>query len=324
MQTIDVLGLGAVAVDDLLFVNTYPPPDSKARVLRLERHCGGLAGTALVAAARLGARCAYAGVMGNDELSVFAVACMDREGIDVSRIERRPSAGPVHSYIIVDQGQCSRNIFSHEPRVVGAGLHTPAALVVSCRVLLVDHLGVPGMIRAANVARRAGIPVVADIESDRHPQIGRLLDLADHLIISQSFAAKVTGAASPEQAVRKLARPDRQVSVVTCGAGGCWYFAPGWPVPRRQPAFKVNAVDTTGCGDVFHGAYAFALARGMALEERIRLAAATAALKATRPGGQAGIPSLRAVRRYLNQLSRTRTAFDTASRKSQFPVSPPP
>jgi sulfofructose kinase len=77
-------------------------------------------------------------------------------------------------------------------------------------------------------------------------------------------------------------------------------MARDWSAPKYQPAFRVKAVDTTGCGDVFHGAYAFALARGMALEERIRLAAATAALKATQPGGQAGSPSLRAVRRYLN------------------------
>jgi sulfofructose kinase len=301
MRTIDVLGLGAVAVDDLLYVEGYPPPDSRARVVRLERHCGGLAATALVAAARLGARCAYAGVIGNDELSTFVLACMEREGIDVSAVERKRSAGPGHSHIVVDQRRGTRTIFSHRPRVMGASRRTPAALIVSCRVLLVDHLGVPGMIRAARLAQRAGIPVVADIDSDRHPQIEQLLGLADHLIISQGFASKLTGAKSPEKAVRKLARPGRQVAVVTCGAEGCWYLALGWPAPKHQPAFKVKAVDTTGCGDVFHGAYALALAQGLPLEERIRLAAATAALKATQPGGQTGIPSLRAVRRYLNR-----------------------
>ena len=299
VKTIDVLGLGAVAVDDLIYVEAYPLPDAKTRVMRLERHCGGLTATALVAAARLGARCAYAGVLGNDELSNFALACMEREGIDVSRVPRKPSAGPVHSHIVVDTRRGTRNVFSYEPRMVGASLHTPAALIVSCRVLLVDHLGVPGMIRAARLARRAGIPVVADIESDRHPQSDQLLAMTDHLIVSQAFAAKLTGARSPERAVRKLARPDLQVAAVTCGAEGCWYLARGWSVPKHQLAFKVKAVDTTGCGDVFHGAYAFALARGMALEERIRFAAASAALKATRPGGQAGIPSWRAVRRYL-------------------------
>ena len=300
-MAIDVLGLGAVAVDDILYAETYPPPDAKAHVTRMERHCGGLAATALVAAARLGARCAYAGMLGNDGLSAFALSCMEREGIDTSAIERAPAAGPVHSHIIVGQQRGTRNIFSYEPRLVGASMHTSAALITSCRVLLVDHLGVPGMIRAARLARRARIPVVADIESDRHPRIQELLDLADHLIASQSFAERLTGATSPERAVRKLARADRQVAAVTCGAEGCWFLAQGESKPRHQPAFRVEAVDTTGCGDVFHGAYAFAMARGMALQERVRFASATAALKATRPGGQDGIPVLRTVRRYLRR-----------------------
>jgi sulfofructose kinase len=301
LSTVEVLGLGAVAVDDLIYVDAYPPPDFKARVVRLERHCGGLTGTALVASARLGARCAYAGIMGTDELSAFALSHLEREGVDVSAVERRRWAGPVHSHIIVDQQHGTRNIFSYRPKLVGASLRTPAAAITSCRVLLVDHIGVPGMIRAARLARGAGIPVVGDIERDRDPQLRELLDLADHLIVSKAFATKLTGAKSPANAIRRLARPDRQVSVVTCGAEGCWYLAQGWLQAKHQPAFKVKVVDTTGCGDVFHGAYAFALARGMGVEQRIRLASATAALKATQPGGQAGIPSLRAVRRFLQQ-----------------------
>jgi len=132
----------------------------------------------------------------------------------------------------------------------------------------------------------------------------QLLDLSDHLIMSRNFATRLTGASSPEKAVRKLGRPDRAAAVVTCGAEGCWYLAQDRTTPKHQPAFKVNAVDTTGCGDVFHGAYAFALAQGVPLEERIRLAAAAAALKATRLGGQAGIPSLTAVRRFLSTVAR--------------------
>jgi len=307
-QTIDVLGLGAVAVDDLIFVESYPPPDAKARVMRRERHCGGLTATALVAAARLGARCAYAGVLGRDALSQFAVTCLEQEGIDVSFAPRTASARPVYANIIVDQRHGTRNIFYDLSQVVGASTRTPAGLIRSCRVLFVDHVGVPGMLRAARLARRAGIPVVADLEDASHPQFHLLLALADHLILSRDFARALTGARSPAPAVRKLARPDRQVAVVTCGDEGCWYLVRGDAVPRHQPAFKVEAVDTTGCGDVFHGAYAFALARGLGVEERIRFAAATAALKATRPGGQAGIPSLAAVRRFLRNecISQTR------------------
>src|SRR5690348_15723099 len=134
-KTIDVLGLGAVAVDDLIFVDAYPPADAKARVLRRERHCGGLTATALVAAARLGARCAYAGVLGNDELSEFALNCLNKEGIDTSHVQRARAARPVHSNVVVVERRGTRNIFFDLENVAGAGLHTPASLVASSRVL---------------------------------------------------------------------------------------------------------------------------------------------------------------------------------------------
>src|SRR5262245_66114515 len=89
---IDILGLGAVAVDDLSYVAAYPPADAKVSVLRSERHCGGLTATALVAAARLGSRCSYAGVLGQDELSAFAIGRMRAEGINFEWLVQRPEA----------------------------------------------------------------------------------------------------------------------------------------------------------------------------------------------------------------------------------------
>ena len=303
VKRIDILGLGAVSVDDLLYVEAYPPPDGKEQVIDRDRQCGGLTATALATAARLGARCAYAGVLGDDELSAFVLRRLQEAGVETSCVQRSPSARPVHSSIVVDRRRGTRNIFYDLNGVAGAGTHTPVSLITSARVLFVDHIGVPGMVRAARLARRAGIPVVADFEGDRHRQFPQLLSLADHLILSQGFAGQLTGARSPEQAARKLAHPDRPVAVVTCGDKGCWYLARGWSAPKYQPAFKVKAGNTTGCGDVFHGAYAFALAKGMAIEARIRFAAATAALKAARADGPAGIPSLAAVRKFLKHES---------------------
>src|SRR5215212_2439199 len=93
----DVIGLGCAAVDDILYVERYPRADAKVRVLRRERHCGGLTVTALVAAARLGARCAFAGTLGFDDGSEFVLEKMRREGVDVRYAVRREDAGPVRS-----------------------------------------------------------------------------------------------------------------------------------------------------------------------------------------------------------------------------------
>src|SRR3989442_493899 len=100
---LDILGLGCVAVDDLIYVEAFPPADAKTAVLRTNRQCGGLTATALVAGARLGSTCAYAGVLGTDELSAFATERMEREGIDLGYLKKHPGASPVHSFIVVDE-----------------------------------------------------------------------------------------------------------------------------------------------------------------------------------------------------------------------------
>jgi ribokinase len=261
-----------------------------------------LTATALVAAARLGARCAYAGVLGHDALSEYAIQRLARAGIELTHLKRSSNARPAYSTIIIDQARGTRNIFVDLQHVVGAAPDWPPAEVIqACRVLFVDYLGVAGMLRAADIARATGIPIVADIEATA-PEMSRLMDMADHLILSWDFARQTTGVSTPEEAARALWCAGRQVVVVTHGDRGCWYVAaaePGRTV--HQPAFRVEVADTTGCGDVFHGAYAAALARGMPVDQRVRLASAAAALKATRAGGQAGAPTLAEVDDFLKE-----------------------
>jgi len=300
----DILGLGCTAVDDLLYVSDYPPPDSKIEVRARERQCGGLTATALVAAARLGARCAYAGTLGTDDASRFVLGSLRREGVNVRHVLRRAGAGSVQSVIIVDERHRTRNIFYSTKNAIGADTNHPSKeLIQSARVLLVDRFGVPGMIRAARIARAAGIPVVADLESSQFLRFDELLALADHLILSAHFACQITAVKRPAAAAAKLWRTGRSAVVVTCGAEGCWFLDGANKNPEHFSAFRVKATDTTGCGDVFHGAYAAALARELPLIERLRLASATAALKATRHGGQSGIPNLSAVEKFLRQVS---------------------
>jgi len=300
-KKIDVLGLGVVAVDDLIFVPVYPPADAKIPVSRRERHCGGLTATALVAAARLGCHCAYAGVLGEDELSKFAIERLSQEGISFSHLIRRKEARPVYANIIVDEGQKTRNIFFDLNGFVGADDALPEAQMIrSTRVLFVDHLSPKGMLRAARIAREAGIPVVADFEGSESPQFEELLEQVDHLIVSRAFATAFTGKKDPAEAAKKLWTRNRKVVVTTTGADGCWYVSESSPEsPIHHPAFPVKVVDTTGCGDVFHGAYAAGLVLGMTLSERVRVASAAAALKAVRAGGQEGIPTLTTVQAFL-------------------------
>jgi ribokinase len=300
-MSFDIVGLGCAAVDDLFYIPSYPPADAKIQIRRYERQGGGLTATALVAASRMGARCAYAGVLGDDELSQFVRDRLGQEGVDVSLVRTRPGARPIHSLIFVDESRQTRNIFYDLEGVFGAEPDWPDAEVIrSAGALAVDHFGVEGMTWAARIAREAGVPVVADLERDEMPGFRELLDLVDHLIVSRGFATKLSGESEPAAAATRLWHDRRKAVVVTAGEQGCWYVTVGQP-PRHQPAFAVRAVDTTGCGDVFHGAYASALVRGLEVPEVIRFASAAAALKATQRGGQSGIPTRAAVETFLQE-----------------------
>jgi sugar/nucleoside kinase (ribokinase family) len=170
----------------------------------------------------------------------------------------------VHSTIIVGEATGSRNIFFEVNGLLGAHDSLPTAQIIrASRVLFIDHYGMKGNLRAARIARSAGVAVVADFEGDEVSLFQEVLELVDHLILSEDFALRTTRESKPARAAQALWRADRSAVIVTCGADGCWGVSDSsGPEAVHYPAFRVRAADTTGCGDVFHGAYAASLARG--------------------------------------------------------------
>jgi sulfofructose kinase len=299
MKMWDILGLGCVAVDDLLYVPTFPAADTKVRVRKHERQCGGITGTALVTAARFGARCAFAGLLGTDELSRVVEENFLHEGVDASFAPRAKDAPVPHSVIIVGMETGSRNIFYRIDGRAGADDLLPDESVIRrARVLFIDQYGMSGNLRAASIARTAGIPIVADFEEASDPRFSEMLKLVDHLVLPSDLAEEITGTKSAAAAAEALWHKERQAVVVTQGIAGSWFLGKD-EIVQHQAAFQVRAVDTTGCGDVFHGAYAAALAHGATLDECVRLATAAAGLKATHHGGQRGIPTRKQIEEFL-------------------------
>jgi sugar/nucleoside kinase (ribokinase family) len=295
----DVLGIGVVAVDDLLYVERFPQPDTKNPISERRRQGGGPTATALVAASRLGARAAYCAILGDDELSRFSITELEREGVDCAPIVHREGARPYYAVVIVDRTAGLRTIFYSGDGVVHP---TPAEigedLITGCRVLLMDGYVAPTAFCAVELAQAHGIPVVADIESVSDDATAEFFRRADHLIIGLELGRQMTGEQTPEAVVAALAGAGHVCSAVTAGAQGCWYAERAGPV-QHFPAFTVPVVDTTGCGDVFHGAYAAAIAHGESVDRAIAVATAAAGLKATQPGGRAGIPTWGTVERFL-------------------------
>lgn len=300
----DILGLGCVAVDTFLYVSKYPRENEKSPIQSQARSCGGTTANALVAAAKLGGRGGWAGSLGNDEKSRYVKAALAEAGVDTTWIREAENARPISATIVVNSRRSSRTILFD---LTGAApldeSWPPEEAIRESKILLIDQFGIEGMLRAARIARENGISIVADFEDPSHLGFDDLLPLVDHLILPEPVALEATGSDSPTAAVNRLWNEQREAVIVTCSEKGCWYrgreMAEG--ITLHHPAFWVEAVDSTGCGDVFRGAYALGLLEGNSLEERLRFAAAAAALKATKTGGQASFPSREEVDQFLKE-----------------------
>ena len=281
-----ILGLGCLACDHVLFTDT-PWDAGKGRIVRSETRIGGNARNALATVAALGYPAGYVATVGTSAVGEQAMADLVEHGIDTRFVERVAGADPVTATITVTSGG-DRYIAFDDSSLATTPLPSSeivdAALAVA-DVILVDATNAPpGSLPMTERARSAGIPVIVDAERDPTPDMRALMDVADHLVIPLGVGAMITGHDDPARIAGALWSSSRSVIVLTDGSRGAYVF--GAPEDMAHvPAYRVDAVDTTGCGDAFHGAYAWALATGMDLVERVAIASAAAAVVAGLPSG---------------------------------------
>lgn len=285
----DVITLGYSAVDYLGIVPHLPEIDTKILMEDFTRQGGGPAATAAVTVARLGGKAAFVGVMGDDDFSDFMLREFASEQVDASHVIRCPGASSQFSFIMVDKATGKRTIVwtrSKLPPI--APNEIDHDFISSCKVLHLDRHEPQAGIEAARWVHEAGGIVSMDAGT-YVPELQELLPHVDVLIASHAFAQDATGIVDPGECARALLE-SRRIAGVTFGDKGSW-FATSDGAQFHVPAFKVDVVDTNGAGDVFHGAFAFGLAQGWEAERCARFASAVAALKCTKLGGRAGIPS---------------------------------
>jgi ribokinase len=285
----DVFGLGQCSLDYLGQISAYPPPDEKCEMTNLTIQGGGPAATALVALARWGWRCRLAGVIGDDEAGRKIMAELAQEGINTEGIIVRPGHQSQQAFILADPATAQRTIFWQRPtgKPLDPGEVDLQALRCS-RVLHTDAQPIETALYAAKKARSWGIPVVADLGSLR-PGLLELVRWCDYCIVAETFARDLTGEDNPLKTCLELHNLGPRLVAVTLGARG-YAFGQGGEFHVR-PAYPVTAVDTTGCGDVFHAGFIHGLLSGLADEESLDVGAWAASRVALAMGGRAGIPS---------------------------------
>jgi sulfofructose kinase len=294
-----VTGIGQCSLDYLAVVNGYPEVDTKEEVLEWHEQGGGPVATALVTLSRLGIRCKFYGVLGDDGAGEKIRRSLVDEGVDISGLSTRPGATSQIAFIVVEKKTARRTIFWKRPS--GAPLK-PEALggdfLEGTSFLLLDGLMAHCSLWAAEKARALGIPVMLDAGRLR-PGITDIARLSDYLVASEEFAKDSRWAIEREVLLSERERLGVRALTLTLGARGSVTVS-GHEF-FETPAFPVEAFDTTGAGDVFHGGYVYGLLQGWGLSETVRFASAAAALKCRRIGGREGIPKLNEVETLLRE-----------------------
>ncbi len=297
-EDIRVVGLGQACVDYLGRVPSYPREDGKLELLELQSQCGGPASTALVTLSRLGIRTSFLGSVSDDPIGIEILKGLRADQVDHSFLKITPGYTSQFAFIAVSLESGNRTVFWHRGSVPPLQRkHVDLSPFLGAKVLHLDGLMIEASIEAATQARAMGMKVVLDAGTMREGSLD-LVSQVDVLIASERFAVPLVGEhSSAEKAIETLASFGPKEIVITLGIKG----GLGWDRGKvlAQAAFPVHAVDTTGAGDVYHGAYIYGLLQGWSMKACMRFASATSALKCRAMGARAGIPTLPQVTAFL-------------------------
>ena len=300
MPGVDILGIGRSYADVLLVLPYMPRLDDVLYVEQIGYQGGGVIPTAMAAAARLGVAAAVWDRVSDDYYGDFIIADYRKYGVIVDWIQVVPGYHSALSHILVDRSTGTRSILPYRGTVPPpTAADFDAELVSLCRVLHTSGSYLDVELKAARQAKALGIPVSFDGGAGlATPERMALVELADVLVVARQFAQDVTGETELPACARALLGYGAELVVITAGGDGSFGWTSGGAA-CHQPAFAVEVVDTTGAGDVYHGAFLVGYLRGWPLRTIMAYASATAALKCTRVGGREGIPTHAEVEAFL-------------------------
>ena len=290
-----------IAVQDIVMrVENFPAPGAKVSASEFIITGGGCAANAAVAIARLGGRVAFAGPLGgaDDHVSSRILTDLAKEGIDCGGAVRVAVGTASVSLILLD-ATGEKTIATRRGVNLGKVLPADAGkLVADADAVLVDNRFPDFVTAVCRAAQARQIPIVIDLDQATKVD-DPLLKLGSHVVSSAEALHGTTGVSDYGAGLQRLAEHVSGFLAITDGPNGVYWLDNG--TLRHMPAFKVKAIDSLGAGDAFHGAFTLALAEGRNLQEAMRIASATAALKCTHFGGASGAPIRSEVEEFLKK-----------------------
>ena len=294
-----IICLGKSTLDRIWPVANLPTIGGKFRASTYLELGGGMAATAAVAIARLGGETSFFGRAGDDEVGHAMHNELASYGVGVAQFRLYPDArSSVSAVIVSSDGERMIVNFSGENIPDGAEW-LDLSKVKNCSAVLADVRWCEGAVALFTEARKHGIPTVLDGENASAEVFSKILPLTDHAIFSLPGLRSYSGhrIADHAETLQHVRAHGCRVASVTLGAqGALWLDETGM---HHHPAFSTDVVDTTGAGDVFHGAYALAISEDMDVTQAMRFSAAVAALKCSHHGGRVGIPNRQETEEFL-------------------------
>ena len=307
MAGLDVIGFGSLCVDFTFKVRSYPRKGSTNLSVVSFVGCGGIIGNFLVGCSRLGLKCGVIGVVGGDYYGGMIIDCLTRSGIDISMLVVDSSGSTAKVMCIVDNR--GERTFIVDPGVQ-ANINLPDEVedyVSNCRVFHTDCLSVDHALRLLRAAKSSGVMASVDIGALAEHMLHRVeekwvydvLKSCDIAFISEVNARRIFPGFKPIEVLDKMLQCGVKIAVLTLGKRGCMVVNGG--KLSKVKAFSVNVVDTTGAGDAFEAGFLYSIIKGIGPADAAVIGNAVAALKCTKLGAQAGLPTIREVVEFLDQ-----------------------
>ncbi len=309
LPKVDLVGVGLNATDTLIPVPHFPQSGSKLQVDSANVLLGGQVATATAACQQWGLRTRYVGKVGDDHAASLHRAEFQRLGVE-AHLFTAPAAPSLQSFILVDPTGERTVLCKRDSRLTLLPEELDREWIVNARVLHLDGYDTAAAALAAQWARAAGIPVVADLD-DLYRGYETLLPNVDFLIASRDIPARLTGEPDLRLSLPQVHRRySCRLTAATLGHEGVL----AWDGERLHyaPAYRVDAVDTTGAGDIFHAGFIYGFLQGWPLQRQLEFACAAAALNCTAIGARGGIQSVEAIEAFMTNAPKHPAVFQDA------------
>lgn len=296
-----VVGVGHLCVDTLGVVDVYPEVNTSKRVESMEVQPGGGASQAMVAIARLGGDSGFIGNVGSDKNGDYLVKGLEDEHVDISCVERKEGISNF-SFVCVSRLTGTRNMFNYHDKLPDIKFDAKKEnYIAHAKYLHVDTTHQNNVYAACLIAHKHHVPVSMDASSMRPDnQLNLLLaKQADILITNELYPCKLMEDENKERALKEMAKWGQKIIMMTLGEKGSLTIIKGEPV--YFPAYKIHCLDSTGAGDVFHGAFLQALLLGYDFQHAVQFSSAVSALKCQSLGGRKGIPTFEATLKFMEE-----------------------